>query len=69
MASENASRTLYNYLILTPGITHEQLKAFKSMEGYNFYTSGKVTNITECYRVTKYKQQQLSIHKHYLFHL
>ena len=32
---------IYNYLILTPGITHEQLKAFKSMEGYNFYISGK----------------------------
>ena len=40
---------IYNYLILTPGITHEQLKAFKSMEGYNFYISGKVSsiNVTE----------------------
>ena len=40
---------IYNYLILTPGITHEQLKAFKSMEGYNFYISGKVNsiNVTE----------------------
>ena len=40
---------IYNYLILTPGVTHEQLKAFKSMEGYNFYINGKVSsiNITE----------------------
>ena len=30
-----------NYLILTPGVTHEQLKAYKSMEGYNFYINGK----------------------------
>ena len=36
---------IYNYLILTPGITHEQLKSFKNMEEYSFYTSGKVTNI------------------------
>ena len=40
---------IYNYLILTPGVTHEQLKAFKSMEGYNFYIYGKVSsvNVTE----------------------
>ena len=42
---------IYNYLILTPGITHEQLKAFKSMEGYNFYISGKVNNINVSYQV------------------
>ena len=34
-----------NYLILTPGVTHEQLKEFKSMEGYNFYINGKVSGI------------------------
>ena len=40
---------IYNYLILTPGVTHEQLKAYKSMEGYNFYINGKVSsiNVTE----------------------
>ena len=27
---------IYNYLILMPGVTHEQLKAYKSLEGYNF---------------------------------
>ena len=36
---------IYNYLILTPGVTHGQLKAFKSMEGYNFYINGKVSSI------------------------
>ena len=28
---------IYNYLILTPGMTHEQLKAYKSLEGYNHF--------------------------------
>ena len=36
---------IYNYLILTPGVTHEQLKAYKSLDGYNFYVNGKVSNI------------------------
>ena len=36
---------IYNYLILMPGVTHEQLKAYKSLEGYNFYVNGKVSNV------------------------
>ena len=38
---------IYNYLILTPSFcTHEQLKAYKSMDGYNFFINGWVNNIT-----------------------
>ena len=36
---------IYNYLILTPGLTHKQLKAYKSLDGYKFYVNGKVNNI------------------------
>ena len=36
---------IYKYLILTPGVTHDQLKAYKSLEGYNFYVNGKVSNL------------------------
>ena len=37
---------IYNYLILTPSFcTHEQLKAYKSMDGYNFFINGWVSNI------------------------
>ena len=36
---------IYNYLILIPGVTHEQLKAYKSLEGYNYYVNGKVSNV------------------------
>ena len=28
-----------------PGITHDQLKAYKSLGGYNFYVNGKVSNL------------------------
>ena len=47
---------IYNYLILTPGVTHEQLKAYKSLDGYNFFVNGKVSNIvvTEVQGTTKY---------------
>ena len=37
---------IYNYLILTPGMTHEQLKAYKSLEGYNHFINGWVSGIT-----------------------
>ena len=37
---------IYNYLILTPSFcTHDQLKAYKSMDGYNFFMNGWVGNI------------------------
>lgn len=36
---------IYNYLINTSSFcTHEQLKAYKSMDGYNFFSSGWVSN-------------------------
>lgn len=38
---------VYNYLIiLTPSLyTHEQLKAYKSLDGYNFYANGWVSDM------------------------
>lgn len=37
---------IYNYLVLTPSFcTHDQLKAYKSMDGYNFFVNGWVGNI------------------------
>lgn len=47
---------IYNYLILTPGVTHEQLKAYKSLDRYNFLVNGKVSNIiaTEVQYTTNY---------------
>ena len=37
---------VYNYLILTSSLTYDQLKAYKSLEGYNHFINGWVTNIT-----------------------
>ena len=38
---------IYNCLINTPGFcTCEQLKAYKSTDGYNFFCSGCVSNLT-----------------------
>ena len=38
---------IYNYLINTPSFcTCEQLKAYKSTDGYNFFHSGCVSNLT-----------------------
>ena len=34
---------IYNYLILSPGMSHEKLKAFKSLEGYNQFINGWVS--------------------------
>ena len=44
-----------DYLILTPGYSYEQLKAYKSLEGYNHFVNGWVTNIavTELSTLTK----------------
>ena len=37
---------IYNYLILTPSLyTHEQLKSYKSLDGYNQYMNGWVSDI------------------------
>ena len=37
---------VYNYLISTPSeYTHEMLKAYKSMDGYNFFMNGWINNI------------------------
>ena len=37
---------IYNFLINTTSYcTHEQLKAYKSLDGYNFFVNGWVTNI------------------------
>ena len=46
---------IFNYLILTPGYSYEQLKAYKSLEGYNHFVNGWVTNIavTELSTLTK----------------
>ena len=53
---------IYNYLIVTPGMTHEQLKAYKSLDGFNFYINGKVSSVrvTELPHITTQP-------KHYLF--
>ena len=37
---------IYSYLILMPGMTHEQLKAYKSLEGYNQFVNGWVSGVT-----------------------
>ena len=37
---------IYNYLILTPSeYIHDQLKAYKSLEGYNYFVNGWVSNL------------------------
>ena len=36
---------IYNYLILSPGMSHEKLKAFKSLEGYNQCINGWVSSL------------------------
>ena len=37
---------IYNYLVLMPSFyTHEQLKAYKSMDDHNFFINGWVSNI------------------------
>ena len=36
---------VYNYLILTPGMTHEQLKGYKSLQGYNHFINGWVSGV------------------------
>ena len=36
---------IFNYLILTSGYTFEQLLAYKSLDGCNFFINGWVTNI------------------------
>lgn len=37
---------VYNYLILTPSLyTHEQLKAYKGLNGYNFYANRWVSDV------------------------
>ena len=50
---------IYNYMINTPSeYTHEMLKAYKSIDGYNFFVNGWVSNIV----VT-----QIEGRHHYLF--
>ena len=48
---------IYNFLINTTSYcTHEQLKAYKSLEGYNFFVNGWVSNISViCKQATKAK--------------
>lgn len=37
---------IFNYLVLTTNfVTHEQMKAYKSLEAHNFFTSGWVKGI------------------------
>ena len=37
---------VYNYLILTSSLTYDQLKAYKSLEGYNHFINGWVITVT-----------------------
>ena len=38
---------IYNYLVVTVSLyTREQLKAYKSLDGYNFFTNGWVNSVT-----------------------
>ena len=38
---------IYNYLIVTPSeYTHDKLKAFKSLDGYNYYVNGWVSDLS-----------------------
>lgn len=40
---------LHDYLINTPGLfIRERLKAYKSLEAYNYFISGKVTKVKVC---------------------
>ena len=39
--SNVSNADIYNYLILSPGFTHEQLKAYKSLEGYNHFVKAE----------------------------
>ena len=52
---------IYNYLIVTPGMTHEQLKAYKSLDGFNFYINGKVSSVrvTELPHITTQPKHNL----------
>ena len=36
---------IYNYFIATPGVTKQQLKAYKSMDGYKFFQDGWVSDV------------------------
>ena len=37
---------VYNYLILTSSFTYDQLEAYKSLEGCNYFINGRGTNVT-----------------------
>ena len=37
---------VFNYLILTSNLTSDQLKEYKSLDGYNHFANGWVTNVT-----------------------
>ena len=38
---------IYNYLVVTVSLyTHEQLKTYKSLDGYNFFVNGWVNSVT-----------------------
>ena len=37
---------IYSYLILMPSMTHEQLKAYKGLEGFNHFVNGWVSGVT-----------------------
>ena len=36
---------IYNYHILSPGMSHEKLKACKSLDGYNQFINGWVSGV------------------------
>ena len=62
---------IYNYFIATPGVTKQQLKAYKSMDGYKFFQDGWVSDVvvwsipavkSACLVSGKVKHSVLSVH-------
>lgn len=62
---------IYNFLINTTGYcTHERLKAYKSLDGYNFFVNGWVSNIdvisSQATKTKVFILMSLVTHSHHL---